>query len=65
MSLVESLTNMAVGYMIGVAARILVSWLSDLRAPRGENLLIGRLFTVTSLCREQILRRLFNSPWMV
>ena len=61
MSLVESLTNIAVGYGLAVLTQILVFPLFGLRASLGENLLIGGIFTIISLARSFALRRLFNS----
>ena len=46
MSLVESLTNIAVGYGLAVLTQILVFPLFGLQASLGENLLIGGIFTV-------------------
>lgn len=60
MSLVESLTNIAVGYGLAVLTQILVFPLFGLQASLGENLLIGGIFTVVSLVRSFALRRIFN-----
>ncbi len=60
MSLVEALTNIAVGYGVAVLMQILVFPLFGLHATFGENLMIGGLFTVASLARAYVLRRLFN-----
>ena len=60
MSLVESLTNIAVGYGLAVLTQILVFPLFGLQASLGENLVIGAVFTVISLIRSFALRRIFN-----
>lgn len=60
MSLVESLTNIAVGYGLAVLTQILVFPLFGLQASLGENLLIGAMFTAVSLVRSFALRRIFN-----
>ena len=60
MSLVESLTNIAVGYGLAVLTQIVVFPLFGLQASLGENLLIGGIFTVVSLVRSFALRRIFN-----
>ncbi len=60
MSLVESLTNIAVGYGLAVLTQILVFPLFGLLASLGENLVIGAVFTVISLIRSFALRRIFN-----
>lgn len=61
MSLVESLTNIAVGYVLAVLTQLAVFPVFGLDASLGENLLIGGIFTVTSLIRSFVLRRLFNT----
>ena len=60
MSLVELLTNIAVGYGLAVLTQILVFPLFGLQASLGENLLIGAMFTAVSLVRSFALRRIFN-----
>ena len=60
MSLVESLTNIAVGYGLAVLTQIVVFPLFGLQASLGENLLIGAMFTAVSLVRSFALRRIFN-----
>ena len=61
MSLVESLTNIAVGYALAVLTQIAVFPLFGLQATLGDNLLIGGLFTLISLLRSFVLRRIFNA----
>lgn len=60
MSLVESLTNIAVGYGLAVLTQILVFPQFGLQASLGANLLIGGIFTIISLARSFALRRIFN-----
>lgn len=60
MSLVEAGANIAVGYLVAVLTQMLVFPLFGLHATLGENLLIGGLFTIASLIRGYVLRRLFN-----
>ncbi len=57
MSLVESLTNVAVGYGIAVIAQILVFPLFGLSTTLAENMAIGAIFTVVSIARSFTLRR--------
>ena len=61
MSLVESLTNIAVGYALAVLTQIAVFPIFGLQASLGENLLIGGIFTLISLLRSFVLRRVFNA----
>ena len=61
MSLAESLTNIAVGYALAVLTQIAVFPIFGLQASLGENLLIGGIFTLISLLRSFVLRRVFNA----
>ena len=60
MSLVESATNIVVGYCLAVLTQVLVFPLFGLSVSLGENLGIGAVFTVVSLVRSFVLRRIFN-----
>jgi hypothetical protein len=64
MSFVEAVTNIVVGYGLAVLTQIIVFPLFGLHASLSENLLLGALFTITSLIRSFALRRLFNWAWM-
>ena len=61
MSLVEALVNIAVGYAVAVAMQILAFPLFGLDASLEENLALGALFTVASICRSYLLRRIFEA----
>ncbi|KQZ92779.1 hypothetical protein ASD64_19220 [Mesorhizobium sp. Root157] len=61
MSLVESLTNVAVGYGIAVFAQILVFPLFGLSTTLAENMAMGAIFTVVSIARSFTLRRFFEA----
>jgi hypothetical protein len=61
MSFVEAVTNIAVGYLVAVLTQILVFPLFGLHATLQDNLLIGALFTLSSLVRGYALRRLFDA----
>jgi hypothetical protein len=61
MSLVEAIANVAVGYGVAVATQLLVFPLFGLIVSFGENLAIGGVFTVVSLIRAYVLRRLFET----
>lgn len=60
MSAVESIANVAVGYGIAVATQAVVFPLFGLHASLADNLAIGAVFTVVSLVRSYLLRRIFN-----
>ena len=61
LSFMEAVTNIVVGYALAVLTQIIVFPLFGLHASLGENLLIGGLFTIISLARSYVLRRLFNA----
>ena len=61
MSLVEAVANVLVGYGVAVATQWLVFPLFGLYATLQENLLIGLIFTVVSLIRSYLLRRVFEA----
>lgn len=60
MSLVESITNIVAGYFVAVAAQIIIFPIVGVQANLKQNLLIAVLFSVVSLVRNYILRRMFN-----
>ena len=61
MSLLESVTNIVVGYCLAVMTQVLVFPLFGLSVSLAENLGIGVVFTVISLVRSFALRRIFNA----
>ena len=61
MSLVESLINVAIGYVVAVATQIAVFPLFGLEVSLSDNLAIGGLFTVVSILRSYAVRRLFEA----
>ena len=61
MSLGEAMTNVFVGYFLAVGMQMLVFPLVGLQTTLGQSLGIGAIFTVVSLVRGYVLRRLFNA----
>ena len=61
MSLVESLANVLVGYVVAVVTQMAVFPLFGLAVTVTENLLIGLIFTVVSIVRSYALRRGFEA----
>ena len=61
MSLIESVTNVVVGYALAVATQILIFPMFGLHATLAQNLKIGAVFTVVSIARSYALRRLFEA----
>lgn len=60
MSAVESVANVAIGYCVAVATQAAVFPLFGIYATATDHLAIGAIFTVVSLARSYLLRRLFN-----
>lgn len=61
MSLIESLANVAIGYGVACLTQILVFPMFGLTVTIGQTLGIGLIFTVVSIARSYLVRRLFNS----
>ncbi|MFO0992578.1 MAG: hypothetical protein U1E67_11690 [Hyphomicrobiales bacterium] len=60
MSLVESMSNIVIGYGLAVLTQLLVFPMFGLHASLAENLGIGLIFTGVSLIRSYVLRRTFD-----
>lgn len=60
MSAVEAIINVLVGYAVAVAATILVLPLFGLHASTRDAFGISAAFTIISVTRSYILRRMFN-----
>ena len=60
MSFIESLANVAIGFFVAVATQLLVFPLFEMDVRLKDNLAIGAIFTVVSICRSYFVRRLFN-----
>ena len=61
MSLVESIANVLVGYVVAVVTQILIFPVFGLHATLAQNLQMGAIFTVVSIARSFGLRRLFEA----
>jgi hypothetical protein len=59
-SLIEAITNVAVGYALAVLTQIVVFPWFGLQVPFRDNLAIGAMFVMISLLRSYALRRLFE-----
>ena len=60
MSLLESVTNVVVGYVLAIITQILVFPLFGIVTDLSEHLAIGLAFVVVSLARGFVLRRIFE-----
>lgn len=59
-SLIESLINVLIGYFIALAAQLIIFPRYGIHISMSDNLMIGALFTIVSIARSYVLRRLFN-----
>ena len=60
MSLVESLTNVAVGIMVSFASQLVIFKAYGIHIALADNVMITLWFTVISVIRSYALRRVFN-----
>lgn len=60
MSLVEAVTNVLVGYGVAVVTQILIFPVFGLHTTLTQNLKMGAVFTIVSIVRSYILRRMFE-----
>jgi hypothetical protein len=60
MSLIEAVTNVLVGFCIALLTQLGVFTLFGLQVTLVQHLRIGAIFTVVSLLRSFMLRRLFE-----
>lgn len=60
MSLIEAVANVVVGYGVAVVTQILIFPMFGLHTTLGQNLLLGAAFTVVSIARSFVLRRVFE-----
>ena len=59
-SLIESLTNILIGYFTALLSQVLIFPLFEFYVTFQDNLLIGLYFTIISLLRSYLVRRYFN-----
>jgi len=60
MSLVEAVANVIVGYGVAVVTQILIFPIFGLHTTLAQNLKMGAVFTMVSISRSYVLRRLFE-----
>ena len=58
-SVLESITNTVIGYVVAVASQLVIFPMFDIHIPLHDNLLIGVWFTAISLARGYLVRRWF------
>ena len=60
-SLIESLANILIGYVVAILSQLLIFPLFSIHLPLSSNLSIGFWFILVSLVRSYALRRWFNA----
>ena len=60
MSMVEAVANVIVGYGVAVVTQILIFPVFGLHTTLAQNLKMGAVFTLVSIARSYVLRRLFE-----
>jgi hypothetical protein len=59
-SLIESVVNVLTGYFIALISQIIVFPFFDIHVDFGQGALLAAVFTVISLSRTYVVRRIFN-----
>ena len=59
-SLIESISNIGIGYIVAVASQVVIFPLVGVTASFSQNIKIGVYFTIISLVRSYVIRRYFN-----
>lgn len=62
-SLIESVFNVVIGYVVALFSQLAIFPLFDIHIPLTDNLLIGAFFTIVSIIRSYVIRRLFNRKY--
>ena len=60
-SLIESVMNIAIGYLVALGSQLLVFPMFDIHVSLATNMWIGAWFTMISLVRSYVIRRWFNA----
>lgn len=65
-SFMEAVCNTFIGFWVSLLTWIVVAWAMEIPVTWGQNLLITGIFTIVSIIRSYVLRRLFNgkSIWL-
>ena len=59
-SAVESVANVAIGYIVSLAANATILPLFGIAISLSDNLAIGSIYTIVSIARSYCVRRAFN-----
>jgi len=58
-SLIESISNVIIGYSVAILSQIIIFPFFDIHIPLSDNILIGLWFSLISICKTYLVRRLF------
>ena len=61
MSLIETITNVAIGLVVSFLSQVVIFKYYDIHISLAQNLELTLYFTVVSIIRSYVLRRFFNS----
>jgi hypothetical protein len=61
MSLIEAISNVTVGFGVALLTQVIVFPLFNIKVSLSEHLAIGGLFTLASIGRSYVLRRVFEA----
>lgn len=59
-SFIESCVNISIGYGVALVSQIIIFPMFGINVPLSTNIWIGVWFTVISLVRSYVVRRVFN-----
>lgn len=59
-SLIEATVNSVSGYLLAVLTQVLLFPLFGIHIPLGQNFVLAFIFTIISIARSYVVRRLFN-----
>ncbi|MBU2897715.1 DUF7220 family protein [Vibrio hepatarius] len=62
-SLIESMVNVVIGYMVALFSQLAIFPYFGVYLPLTDNLLISAFFTIVSIIRSYLVRRLFNQKY--
>lgn len=60
MSFAESLVSVLIGYSVAILSQVIIFPMFGIDVSMSDNLIIGGIFTVISIIRSYIVRRIFN-----
>jgi hypothetical protein len=60
-SFMESISNVMIGYFVALGSQLVIFPLFDIHVSLADNILIGVWFTIISITRSYVLRRVFNA----